>query len=215
MRLSLLCLSLCALTLPSCAHSGDKAQAPAAVEAPKAPAPVPTTKPRVKIVTSYGPIVVELEPTLAPTTVANFLRYVKEGHYAGTIFHRVIPGFMIQGGGFLENLDQKPTHAPIQNEAPATFKAGLKNTRGTIAMARTGEVHSATAQFYINTVDNPALDHKATTEADYGYCAFGRVVEGMAVVDKIEKIRTTWRRGMGDVPEYAMKIKSAEVLPER
>ncbi|WP_005035791.1 peptidylprolyl isomerase [Holophaga foetida] len=215
MRFSLLCLSLCALTLPSCARSGEKAKAPAAVEAPTAHPPVPTTKPRVKFMTSYGPIVVELEPALAPATVANFLRYVKEGHYAGTIFHRVIPGFMIQGGGFTEDMAEKSSHEPIQNEAPSTSKGGLRNTRGTIAMARTGEPHSATAQFYINTVDNPALDYKASTGSGYGYCAFGRVVEGMEAVDKIEKVRTGWRQGMQDVPEYAMRIKAAELLPEK
>lgn len=213
MRFGLICLSLCALGLPSFAEGTDKPQAPPAVEAPKAPAPA--VKPRVRIATSYGAIVVELEPGLAPETVANFLRYVKEGHYTGTIFHRVIPGFMIQGGGFTENLSQKPTHAPVRNEAQATFNAGLKNTRGTIAMARTEDAHSATSQFYINTVDNPALDHKAPTGSDYGYCAFGRVVEGMAVVDRIEKIRTVWRHGMQDVPEYPMRIKGAEVLPEK
>jgi len=215
MRFSLLCLSLCALTLPSCAHNGSEAQAPKVIEAPKAPATTPQAKPRVKFTTSYGPIVVELEPFLAPATVANFLRYVKEGHYAGTIFHRVIPGFMIQGGGHLEDLREKPTHEPIQNEAPATFKGGLKNTKGTIAMARTGDPHSATAQFFINTADNPALDFRAMNEAGYGYCAFGRVVEGMEVVTKIEKVHTVWRMGMQDVPEYALRIKAAEVLPEK
>ncbi|MBP1628065.1 MAG: ppiB [Holophagaceae bacterium] len=215
MRLSLLCLSLSVLAMPSCANGGEKRAAQPAASAPAAPAPVPTVKPRVKLTTSYGPIVVELEPGLAPVTVANFLRYVKEGHYAGTIFHRVIPGFMIQGGGFTEDMTEKATHSPIQNEAPATYVAGLKNSRGTIAMARMEDPQSATAQFYINTVDNPALDYKAPTTSGYGYCAFGRVVEGLEVVDKIEKVRTVWRRGMQDVPEYALRIKGAEVLPEK
>jgi cyclophilin family peptidyl-prolyl cis-trans isomerase len=117
-------------------------------------------KPRVQLLTSYGPVVVELEAELAPKTVENFLQYVKDGFYKGTIFHRVIEGFMVQGGGLLENLEEKPARTPILNEAPQTFKAGLKNTRGTIAMARTGSPHSATAQFYINLVDNPRLDHR-------------------------------------------------------
>jgi len=214
-RSRLLCLSLCALALPSCARSESR-QAPAPAVAPvAAPAPTPVSKPRVRLSTTYGPIVVELEPSLAPTTVANFLRYVKEGHYSGTVFHRVIPGFMIQGGGYLSDLSEKPTHEPIRNEAASAFLGGLKNTRGTLAMARTGDPHSATAQIYINTVDNPALDYRASTESGFGYCAFGRVVEGMEVVDKIEKVHTVWRKGMQDVPEYALKIKSAEMLPER
>jgi cyclophilin family peptidyl-prolyl cis-trans isomerase len=186
------------------------AQAPAA---PPAPAPTPVVKPRVQLSTSYGPIVVELEPELAPRTVANFLQYVQEGHYKGTIFHRVIDGFMVQGGGLLENLEEKPGRAPIVNEAPQTFRAGLKNTRGTIAMARTGAPHSATAQFYINVADNPALDHRDTSEAGFGYCVFGRVVSGMEAVDKISKVKTEWRRGMGDVPQFAVRLKDAVLLP--
>nr|WP_306672385.1 peptidylprolyl isomerase [Geothrix fuzhouensis] len=180
-----------------------------------APLPVPVAKPRVQLLTSYGPIVVELEPDLAPETVANFLQYVKDGHYKGTIFHRVIEGFMIQGGGLLENLDEKPTRAPIVNEAPQTFRAGLKNTRGTIAMARTGSPHSATAQFYINTVDNKSLDHRDMSEDGYGYCVFGRVVSGMDVVDKIEKVRTEWREGQSGVPQYPVRLKDAVLLPQQ
>jgi len=188
---------------------------PAQVPAPApATAPVPVAKPRVQLLTSYGPIVVELEPELAPKTVANFLQYVKDGHYKGTIFHRVIEGFMIQGGGLLENLDEKPMRAPILNEAPQTFQAGLKNTRGTLAMARTGSPHSATAQFYINTVDNKALDHRDMSEDGYGYCAFGRVVAGMDVVDKIEKVKTEWRKGQSGVPQYPVRLKDAVLLPQ-
>jgi cyclophilin family peptidyl-prolyl cis-trans isomerase len=190
----------------------------AVVEEPKPvatpePAPAPKPKPRVRVDTSYGPITLELEPDLAPKTVENFLGYVKDGHYKGTIFHRVIPGFMIQGGGNAEDMGEKTTRAPILNEAPATFKAGLKNTLGTMAMARTSEPHSATAQFYINLADNPNLDFKSETPDGYGYCAFGRVVEGMEAVLKIEKVRTVWRRGMKDVPEYAVRILNAELLP--
>jgi len=188
------------------------AQTPAA-PAP-ASAPVPATKPRVQLLTSYGPVVVELEPELAPKTVANFLQYVKEGHYKGTIFHRVIEGFMIQGGGLLESLEEKPGRDPILNEAPQTFRAGLKNSRGTLAMARTGSPHSATAQFYINVVDNVRLDHRDMSEEGYGYCAFGRVVEGMEAVDKIAKVKTEWRRGMGDVPQFAVRLKDALLLPQ-
>lgn len=190
-----------------------KAKAPAAAAPAPAPAPAPQAKPRVQLDTSSGPIVVELEPDLAPATVANFLRYVKSGHYAGTTFHRVIPGFMIQGGGHLEDLSEKPARAPIPNEAPATFKGGLRNTRGTVAMARTGDPHSAAAQFFINTVDNAFLDHRDTTVDGYGYCAFGRVVEGMDTVDRISQVRTVWRRGMQSVPEYPVHIKGATLLP--
>lgn len=190
---------------------------PAAVAAPQpAPAPEPTPapkpKPRVRLDTSYGPVVVELEPDLAPVTVENFLGYVKSGHYVGTIFHRVMDGFMVQGGGFTEDLVEKPTRAPIRNEAPATFRGGLKNTRGTIAMARTGDPHSATSQFYINLVDNQALDFKADNAQGIGYCAFGRVVEGMEAVDKIARVRVGIRRGMEAVPEYAVRIKGATVV---
>lgn len=197
------------------------AQAPALPPPAPAPAatpalestPVPVAKPRVQLLTSYGPVVIELEPELAPKTVANFLQYVKDGHYAGTIFHRVIDGFMVQGGGLLENLDEKPMREPILNEAPQTFKAGLKNTRGTVAMARTGSPHSATAQFYINTVDNKSLDHRDMSEGGYGYCVFGRVVSGMEAMDKIEKVRTEWRKGQSGVPQYPVRLKDAVLLP--
>ncbi|MDR3684158.1 MAG: peptidylprolyl isomerase [Geothrix sp.] len=170
-------------------------------------------KPRVQILTSYGPVVVELEPELAPKTVANFLQYVQDGHYKGTIFHRVIEGFMIQGGGLLENLEEKPTRAPILNEAPQSARGGLKNTRGTIAMARTSAPHSSMAQFYINVMDNPRLDNRDLTDEGYGYCVFGRVISGMDAVDKIAKVKTEWRRGMGDVPQFAVRIKDAVLLP--
>ncbi|MBI1753014.1 MAG: peptidylprolyl isomerase [Acidobacteria bacterium] len=192
------------------------AQAPATppVQAPvpdAAATPAPAAKPRVQILTSYGPVVVELEPELAPKTVANFLQYVQEGFYKRTIFHRVIDGFMIQGGGMTENLEEKPTHAPLLNEVTQTFKAGLKNSRGTIAMARTENPHSASSQFYINLADNPSLDPKGAES--YGYCAFGRVVSGMEAVDKIGKVRTEWRRGMGDIPQFPVFIKDAVLLP--
>lgn len=170
------------------------------------------TKPQVKIVTNYGSITVELEPTLGPKTVANFLRYVQEGHYVGTTFHRVVEGFVIQGGGHLEDLSEKPTHEPIPNESEQTFKGGLKNTRGTIAMARETAPDTANSQFYINTVDNARLDFKDRSEAGIGYCAFGRVVEGMDTVDRISKVRVEWRKGMQNVPEYPVRIRQVEII---
>jgi cyclophilin family peptidyl-prolyl cis-trans isomerase len=172
----------------------------------------PGPKPRVEILTSYGPVVAELEPALAPRTVANFLRYVDEGYYDGTIFHRVIQGFMVQGGGMLKDLAAKPAHEPVPLEARDAFKGGLRNQRGTLAMARTDDPDSATAQFFINTVDNPGLD-PGDGAAGPGYCVFGRVVAGMENVEKIEKVRTVLRRGMNDVPEYPVFIRSARRLP--
>lgn len=172
-----------------------------------------TPNPRVKITTNYGVIVVELEPKIAPVTVANFLRYVKEGHYEGTIFHRVVESFVIQGGGHLEDLTEKPTHEPIVNESERSFKGGIKNSRGTIAMARETEPDSATAQFYINTVDNVRLDFKDASTTGIGYCAFGRVIEGMDAVDRINKVRVEWKKGMQNVPEYAVRTRKVEILP--
>ncbi|MDX9741822.1 MAG: peptidylprolyl isomerase [Gammaproteobacteria bacterium] len=142
--------------------------------------------PRVVISTSEGDIVVELDREKAPATVENFLSYVDKQFYDGTIFHRVIPKFMIQGGGFTEDFDQKSTAKPVRNEADN----GLRNLRGTIAMARTPDPHSATAQFFINTVDNGFLDHTSPTPNGWGYAVFGRVVEGMDVVDRIEAVPT-------------------------
>ena len=200
-------LLLCAtLGLGLAAQTAEPAPAPAAQPAPK-------THPRVRIDTSYGAIVVELDPEAAPATVANFLQYVKDGFYKGTIFHRVIQGFMIQGGGLTETLDEKPTRPPVANEAAEAMKAGLRNTRGTLAMARTENPQSATAQFYINTVDNPALDHRDFTPEGYGYCVFGRVVSGMEVVDRIEKVHTEWRKGQAGVPQFPVRIKDAVLLP--
>ena len=140
----------------------------------------------VDVATSHGNFAIELDAARAPGTVENFLRYVDAKHYDGTVFHRVIPTFMIQGGGFDQQLEKKQTLAPIQNEA----NNGLKNTRGTVAMARTSEPHSATAQFFVNVVDNAFLDHKAKTAEGWGYTVFGRVIEGMDSVDKIKGVRT-------------------------
>ncbi len=146
---------------------------------------------QVKMTTSLGAVTIELDSAKAPKSVANFLRYVDEGFYDNTIFHRVIPDFMIQGGGFATNLQQKETHAPIDNEADN----GLKNSRGTIAMARTGDPHSATAQFFINHKDNDFLDHSGKTPRGWGYAVFGHVIQGMNVVDKIATTPTRNRGG--------------------
>nr|VFK46902.1 MAG: peptidyl-prolyl cis-trans isomerase B (cyclophilin B) [Candidatus Kentron sp. TC]VFK55548.1 MAG: peptidyl-prolyl cis-trans isomerase B (cyclophilin B) [Candidatus Kentron sp. TC] len=143
-------------------------------------------QPKIRLSTNFGDIVLTLDENKAPKTVENFLRYVQDGHYDGTIFHRVIENFMIQGGGFTENHVKKPTREPVPNEADN----GLENTRGTIAMARTSNPHSATAQFFINVVDNEFLDYKASTGKDWGYAVFGRVIEGMNVVDTIRRLPT-------------------------
>ncbi|MCK9241142.1 peptidylprolyl isomerase [Desulfocurvus sp.] len=162
------------------------------------------SNPMVLIETSKGDILVELFEDKAPKTVANFLRYVDEEHYAGTIFHRVIENFMIQGGGMTGMMKEKATHAPVENEADN----GLKNERGTLAMARTMDPHSASAQFFINAVDNAFLDHSAKTEQGWGYCVFGKVVEGLDTVDKIRKVRTKSVAGYQDVPGDPVYINS-------
>ena len=152
-------------------------------------------KPKVKLTTTLGVIVLELEPEAAPKTVENFLKYVKKGHYKGTIFHRVIPGFMIQGGGYVDYLGKKRTDAPVPNEADRAMAAGLKNKRGTLAMARTPDPNSAAAEFFINVVDNPALDFKSKANGNtWGYCVFGKVVQGMDVVDRIKAVKTSNKR---------------------
>ncbi len=166
-------------------------------------------KPRVALETSQGTIVLELEREKAPKTVENFLAYVNSGFYDGTIFHRIISNFMIQGGGYTAEFGKKPTRAPVENEA----NNGLKNVRGTIAMARLPSPHSATAQFFINVVDNPGLNYRAATARGWGYAVFGRVVEGMDVVDKIRRLRT----GPGgpfakDVPQETVVITRARVV---
>jgi cyclophilin family peptidyl-prolyl cis-trans isomerase len=161
--------------------------------------------PQVTLETNQGVIVLELAPEKAPATVANFLEYVKAGFYDGTVFHRVIDGFMIQGGGFTADLGKKDTRAPIKNES----ENGLSNSRGTIAMARTNDPHSATAQFFINTVDNSSgLDHGKTAQV-WGYAVFGKVTQGMDVVDKIAKVQTSSKGGMQDVPTTPVVIVKA------
>ena len=162
----------------------------------------------IKLTTNKGTITLDLDAERAPETVKNFLQYVKDGHYDNTIFHRVIDGFMIQGGGFEPGMRQKPTRAPVDNEA----NNGLKNDRGTIAMARTGDPHSATAQFFINVADNAFLNHSAPTPQGWGYCVFGRVTEGMDVVEKIKGVRTGSKGMHKDVPVDDVVIERAEVV---
>ena len=161
--------------------------------------------PRVRLETTMGNIVLELDDKRAPVTVENFLTYVNDGFYDGTIFHRVIDGFMIQGGGYTADFSRKQTRTPIKNEADN----GLKNTRGSISMARTRDPHSASAQFFINVVDNSALDHTAPDARGWGYAVFGRVVEGMDVVDKIRAQSTGVQAGFRDVPKKTITITKA------
>ena len=161
----------------------------------------------VHMQTNKGTIVLELDAEKAPGTVANFLEYARAGYYDGTIFHRVIPGFMIQGGGFEPGMKQKPARAPIKNEADN----GLKNDLGTIAMARTPDPHSATAQFFINAKDNGFLNFTSPNSQGWGYCVFGKVVEGIEVVKDIEQVATTSRSGHQDVPQDDVIIESVTV----
>ena len=168
-----------------------------------------TTLPRVKLETSAGDIVLELRPDKAPKTVENFLAYVKKGQYNGTVFHRVIPGFMVQGGGLDARLSERPTGQPIQNEADN----GLRNDRYTLAMARTNDPHSATAQFFINVADNAFLNHSAPTPQGWGYAVFGRVVSGQAVVDRISTVPTGNFGRNQNVPLTPITINAATVLP--
>ncbi|NMG44646.1 peptidyl-prolyl cis-trans isomerase [Aromatoleum toluvorans] len=162
--------------------------------------------PIVEMRTNQGTVVLELFADKAPKSVENFLAYVKSGHYNGTIFHRVIDGFMIQGGGFDSSMSEKPTRAPVENEA----KNGLRNEIGTLAMARTSDPHSATAQFFINLVDNSFLDYPSRD--GWGYAVFGKVTDGMSVVQKIGKTRTGIARGMRDVPAEPVIIESVRVV---
>jgi peptidyl-prolyl cis-trans isomerase B (cyclophilin B) len=178
-------LSVLSLSLGSNAMSGEK-------------------NPQIKIETSKGTLVLELYPDKAPATVENFLSYVDDGFYNGTIFHRVIPGFMIQGGGFTEDMAQKPTKAPVENEA----NNGLKNNVGTIAMARTPDPNSATAQFFVNVSNNDFLNFKSETPQGWGYCVFGKVVEGMDVVNDIVAVPTSSAGMHQDVPVEAVIMTS-------
>jgi cyclophilin family peptidyl-prolyl cis-trans isomerase len=186
----ILLLALCAL--PLLAHSAERQRIP----------------PQIRITTNLGVIEAELYPDKAPRTVKNFLGYVERGFYHGTIFHRVVPGFVIQGGGFVPGMKQKPTGAPIKNEADND----LKNLAGTLAMARTPDPHSATAQFFINTKDNAMFDHRDKSPEGWGYAVFGKVTKGMDVVKKIESSRTKTVGPFENVPVYDVVIEKVEQI---
>lgn len=202
-------LLLTSLLLPAFALAQDTAATDETTAAPAtSEATAPAENPRVALHTNLGDIVLELDAAKAPVSSENFLTYVKDGFYNGTVFHRVIDNFMAQGGGYTSDLQPKPTRAPIRNEA----NNGLSNLRGTVAMARTGDPHSATAQFFINLVDNPRLDYVSDENGmTWGYAVFGKVVEGMDVVDQIRAIPTG---GQGpfrtDVPTQPVLIERAE-----
>jgi cyclophilin family peptidyl-prolyl cis-trans isomerase len=172
--------------------------------APAAPLQPAAGNPVVVIETSAGPITVELYKDRAPVSVENFLQYARDGHYDATIFHRVVAGYVIQGGGYTADMSEKPTRPPIQNEATN----GLSNRRGTLAMARLRSARSATAQFYVNLADNAALDHRGFAPDDFGYAVFGRVLSGLDVIDAIGATKTASRGGMDDVPVTPVVIKS-------
>jgi cyclophilin family peptidyl-prolyl cis-trans isomerase len=186
---------------------------PLAAAAPSAPRSCQdmlkgTSPMKVKLTTSMGPITIELDKAKAPVSVENFVKYVESGHYNGTIFHRVIDGFMVQGGGFDKDMRQKPTNPPIKNEADN----GLKNDKYTVAMARTQVPDSASSQFFINVKDNAFLNHTAKNVQGWGYAVFGKVIEGQDTVDKIKKVPTGNARGMGDVPLDPVVIEKAECV---
>ena len=166
------------------------------------------TQTKVKLITTLGEVIIQLNTEKAPISSANFLTYVNEGFYNGTVFHRIIPDFMAQGGGFDTSFNQKAVHAPIKNEA----NNGLKNTRGTLAMARTNDPDSATAQFFINYKDNSFLNHTSQTSSGWGYAVFGEVIEGMDVVDAMAKQATSNRGGHENVPKTDIVIEKAEVV---
>jgi len=165
---------------------------------------------KVQLTTTLGPITIQLDADNAPKTVENFVAYVESGHYDGTIFHRVIEDFMVQGGGMDKEMKSKSTNPPIKNEA----NNGLKNEYGSVAMARTSDPHSASAQFFINTSDNSFLDFQSETQDGWGYCVFGKVIEGIEVVNTIEEKPTTTRNGHQDVPEEIIEIEKAVLLEE-
>ena len=211
---------LFALWLPACGGGGDSV-APESEPTPET-TPMETTTPStetetdlptpgpsaVEMRTSVGDLTIELYPNEAPGTVQNFLRYVEDGFYDGTIFHRVVRGFVIQGGGFTDDMVEKETREPIENEAGN----GLLNLRGTLSMARTSDPHSATSQFFVNTNDNAMLDHTSPTPMGWGYAVFGKVFSGMETVDRIEASRVVSRAGHNDVPETPIVIESATVV---
>ena len=194
-------LACIALVLPLAANA--QGQSSSCSEALKGKAPM-----KVKLTTSMGPIVIQLDKEKAPLSAENFVKYVESGHYNGTIFHRVIDNFMIQGGGFNKDMSQKPTQAPIKNEA----NNGLKNENYTVAMARTGVRDSATSQFFINIKDNDFLNYSGESPQQWGYAVFGKVVEGKETVDKIKKVPTGNAMGHQNVPTQAVVIEKAECI---
>jgi cyclophilin family peptidyl-prolyl cis-trans isomerase len=194
-------LACIALVLPLAANA--QGQSSSCSEALKGKAPM-----KVKLTTSMGPIVIQLDKEKAPISTENFVKYVESGHYNGTIFHRVIDNFMIQGGGFNKDMSQKPTQAPIKNEA----NNGLKNENYTVAMARTGVRDSATSQFFINIKDNDFLNYSGESPQQWGYAVFGKVVEGKETVDKIKKVPTGNAMGHQNVPTQAVVIEKAECI---
>ena len=203
-RLALFAVAAC---LPLGALAQQAAQ-PAAQPQPKGCTAKGNAPMKVKLTTSMGPIVIELDKEKAPISVDNFVKYVESGHYNGTIFHRVIDGFMIQGGGFDKDMKQKPTQAPIKNEGAN----GLKNDNYTVAMARTGVRDSATSQFFINVKDNEFLNYSGESPQGWGYAVFGKVVEGKEVVDKIKKVSTFNSGGHQNVPQAPVIIEKAECV---
>src|SRR5688500_455312 len=208
--IAILSLALATAPVPGSPQGAARPQDKTRVQAPPLQAPVPTPAPGnpvAVISTSAGDITVELFKDKAPVSVSNFLQYATDGFYAGTIFHRVIRGLVIQGGGFTVDLVAKATRPPILNEAPN----GLKNIRGTLAMARTRTLRSATAQFYINVANNSQFDHRGYSPEDYGYAVFGRVLSGMDVVDKIAAMPTGSKDGHDDVPMVPVVITGVTV----
>ena len=201
-----LCLAVGALVVPQSGTTPPKAvvQVPP-LQAPVEPAP---GNPVVRMSTSMGDVTLELFKDRAPVSVANFLQYVADGHYEGTIFHRVKPGFVVQGGGFTASMVEKPTRPPILNEATN----GIRNTRGTLTMARMRALRSATSQFFVNVVDNAALDHRGYSPDDFGYAVFGRVLSGMDVIDKIAATPTGTRGDHEDVPVTPIVIQKMTVV---
>jgi cyclophilin family peptidyl-prolyl cis-trans isomerase len=195
--------ALCAAVLTACTAPTDQEQQPTAGAMPVKPGETNM----ITIKTSLGEMQAELYADKAPETVKNFLQYVKDGHYNGTIFHRVIANFMIQGGGFTRDMEQKPTRGPVRNEAAN----GLKNTKGTLAMARTSDVDSATSQFFINVADNGFLDFRSATTQGFGYCVFGKVTKGLDVLEKIKAVPTGNFGPHGDVPTTPVDIISITV----
>ena len=205
--LAILALAIAASVVPQSGTVPPKAvgQAPPLQAPALEPAP---GNPVVLMATSLGDVTFELFKDRAPVSVENFLQYVADGHYEGTLFHRVKPGFMVQGGGYTAGMVEKPTGPPIQNEATN----GLRNTRGTLAMARMRALRSATAQFYVNVADNPALDHRGYSPEDFGYAVFGRVLSGMDVIDKMSAVPTHRAGPYDDVPVTPIEIKKVTVV---